>query len=191
MECTIREFDQIVIRGLKSTDPEIHSRCVHRVFYEDAELLLHSIQCSLFKGTVEYDELVNELYLYLSRNGWRLLDSFQGRNGARFSTWLSHVAWHYFMNYYKKGKRVDYLDDLSAFDLHVSTITVDDMRMDIEQALSRMTNKRYVSVIRLLIIEGRKTEEVAKMLDTSIQNIYNLKHRAIASFLELYQENNT
>ena len=61
------------------------------------------------------------------------------------------------------------------------------MRMDIERTLSRMKNDRYVAVIRLLIIEGRETEEVANILDTSIQNIYNLKHRAIAQFLELYQ----
>lgn len=187
MECTIREFDQMIIRGLKSSDPEVHSRCVYRIFYEDAKPLLSSIQFALFKGTIEYDELVNELYLYLSRNGWRILDSFQGRNGARLSTWLSHVSWHFFMNYYRKGNRVDYLDDLGVFDRQVSTISIDEMRMDIERTLSKMSNERYVSVIRLLIIEGRETEAVAKMLDTSIQNVYNLKHRAIASFIELYQ----
>lgn len=188
MECTIREFDQVIIRGLKSTDPDVQNRCVHRVFYEDVEPLLRSIQCSLFKGTVEYDELVSELYFFLARNNWKVLNSFTGRNGASLSTWLSHVAWRFFMAYYKKGNRVDYTDDISVFDRQVSTISVDEMRMDIEQTLSRMTNERYVSVIRLLIIEGRETEEVAKMLNTTIQNIYNLKHRAITSFIELYQE---
>ena len=189
MECTIREFDQVIIKGLKSTDPDVHKRCVHRVFYQDAEPLLRSIQNSLFKGTIEYDELVGELYLYLARNNWKVLDSFKGRNGASLSTWLSHVTWHYFMNQYKKGNRVDYTDDINTFDREVSTISIDEMRMDIEQTLSKMGNERYVSVIRLLVIEGRETEDVAKMLDTTIQNIYNLKHRAIARFIELYQEN--
>ena len=187
MECTIREFDQLVIRGLKSVDPEVHGQCVRRVFYEDAEPLLRSIQCDLFKGSVEYDELVNELYLYLSRNDWKILDSFQGRNGARLSTWLSHVTWHFFMNTRKRMGRIDYLDDMSPLDRHVSTISEEEMRLDIERTLSRMTNERYVAVIRLLIIEGYKTEDVAEMLGTTIQNVYNLKHRAIARFLEIYQ----
>lgn len=189
MECTIREFDQVIIRGLKSTDPDVQNRCVYRVFYEDAEPLLRSIQCSLFKGNIEYDELVCELYYFLAKDNWKVLNSFTGRNGASLSTWLSHVSWRYFIAKYKKGNRVDYTDDISVLDHQVSTITVNEMRMDIEQTLSRMTNERYVSVIRLLIIEGRETEDVAKMLNTTIQNIYNLKHRAIASFIEYYQEN--
>ena len=187
MECTIREFDQMVIRGLRSSDPEVHNRCVRRVFYEDAEPLLRSIQNSLFKGTVDYDELVSELYLYLSRNDWRILDSFQGRNGARFSTWLSHVAWHYFMNVRKRASRIEYRDDLSPLTARLSVVSTDEMRIDIERTLSRMSNKRYVAVIRLLIVEGRETEDVARLLDTSVQNVYNLKHRAIAQFLEIYQ----
>ena len=187
MECTIREFDQVIIRGLRSHDPEVHDHCVQRVFYEDLEPLLRSIQCSLFKGTVEYDELVNDLYLYLSCSDWKILDSFHGRNGARLSTWLSHVTWHHFLYVRKRDRRVDYFDDLTPFGRQVSTISSDEMRMDIERTLSRMKNDRYVAVIRLLIIEGRETEEVANILDTSIQNVYNLKHRAIAQFLELYQ----
>ena len=187
MECTIREFDQIIIRGLRSANPETRNCCVRRLFYEDLEPLLRNVQCSLFKGSVEYDELVNELYLFLSRNYWEILDSFQGRNGARLSTWLSHITWHYFMHTHKHESSVEYLDDISLLDRQVHTISKDEMRIDIERTLSRMTNERYVAIIRLLIIEGRRAEEVAWMMDTSIQNIYNLKHRAIAQFLETYQ----
>lgn len=187
MECTIREFDQMVIRGLRSSDPEVHSRCVHRVFYEDAGPLLRSVQNRLFKGTVDYDDLVSELYLYLSRNNWKILDSFQGRNGARLSTWLSHVAWRFFMNVRKRASRIEYRDDLNPLAHQLSVVSTDEMRLDIERTLSLMSNKRYVTVIRLLIIEGRKPEDVARLLGTSVQNVYNLKHRAIAQFLEIYQ----
>ena len=187
MGCTIREFDQIIIKGLHSADPETHNNCVRRLFYEDLEPLLRNVQCSLFKGSVEYDDLVNNLYLFLSRNNWKILDSFQGRNGARLSTWLSHITWHYFMHAHKRESRVEYLNDLTPLDRQVHTISKDEMRIDIERTLSRMNNERYVAVIRLLIIEGRKTEDVAKLMNTTIQNIYNLKHRAIKQFLEIYQ----
>lgn len=187
MECTIREFDQIIIKGLRSTDPKTHNHCVKRLFYEDLEPLLRSIQCSFFKGSVEYDEIVNELYLFLSRSNWSILDSFQGRNGARLSTWLCHITWRYFIYTYKRDSKVQYLDDLTPLDKQVHTISRDEMRIDIERTLSMMTNERYVAVIRLLIIEGRKNEDVAKLLDTTVENIYNLKHRAIAQFLRIYQ----
>lgn len=187
MKCTIREFDQLIIRGLRTVDSETHNRCVRRLFYDELEPLLRSIQRSLYKGSIEYDELVNELYLFLSRNNWRILESFQGRNGARISTWLSHIAWHYFLCAYKRESRIEYLDNLTPIDGHIYTITQDEMRIDIENTLSRMNNERYVFVIRLLIIEGRGTEEVAKLMGTTIQNIYNIKHRAIAQFLDIYK----
>ncbi|MBQ9184627.1 MAG: sigma-70 family RNA polymerase sigma factor [Bacteroidales bacterium] len=186
MECTIREFDLTLIRGLRSTDIAVHERCVRRVFYEDLETLLRSIQCSLFKGSIEYDDLVNELYLFLSRNNWKILDSFQGRGGARLSTWLSHVVWRYFMHAYKRESRMIYQEDHSKMDKQVYAISADEMRIDIEKTLSQMENKRYVLVIRLLIIEGHKAEDVAAMMNTTIQNIYNLKHRAIGQFLKIY-----
>lgn len=186
MECAIREFDKVLIRGLRSSDASVHELCVRRVFYEELEPLLRSVQCSLFKGTVEYDDLVNDLYLYLSRNNWKILDSFQGRCGAKLSTWLSQVVWHYFMKDYKRGRRIDYVDALTPFDSQVCTISAEEMRLDIEHTLARMPNERYVKVICLLIIEGRDANEVAGILDTSVQNVYLLKHRAIAQFLEIY-----
>ena len=187
MECTIRDFDQMMIRGLKSGDAHVQNRCVRRVFYEDLEGLIRTIQSSLYKGTVEYDELVGELYLFLAKDNWKILDSFTGRNGAKLSTWLSHVAWHYFMNAHKNANRTTYCYDMSVqFGKRVAVTTSDEMRIDVYNTLSKMPNQRYVAVIRLMIIEGRDSDEVAKMMGTTVQNIYNLKHRAISQFLEYY-----
>lgn len=189
MECTLREFDQALIRGLRSSDLSIRNQCAYRIFYEDLAPLLHQIQQSLFKGNIQYDDLVDELYLYLAQNNWKILDSFQGRNGARLCTWLSHVAWHYFLYSHQRAERIEYVDDLAVIEHRMPTISVEEMRMDIEHTLQQMKgNERYVAVIRLSIIEGRKSEEVAKLLNTSVQNVYNLKHRAIAKFLKLYDE---
>ena len=68
----------------------------------------------------------------------------------------------------------------------VAVTTSDEMRIDVYNTLSKMPNQRYVAVIRLMIIEGRDSDEVAKMMGTTVQNIYNLKHRAISQFLEYY-----
>ena len=66
----------------------------------------------------------------------------------------------------------------------------DDLRIqiaiDVNAVLSRMPNQRYEEIIRLLLIEGYSSQDVADMLDMKVENIYNLKHRSINQFIELY-----
>ena len=49
-----------------------------------------------------------------------------------------------------------------------------------------MQNRRYADIIRLLLIEGYPAQDVAEMLGMKVSNVYNLKHRAIVQFIELY-----
>ena len=49
-----------------------------------------------------------------------------------------------------------------------------------------MSNRRYAEIIRLLIVEGYGARDVADMLDMKVENVYNLKHRAIVQFIEQY-----
>ena len=66
----------------------------------------------------------------------------------------------------------------------------DDLRIqiaiDVNAVLSKMPNQRYAEIIRLLLIEGFSAQDVADMLDVKVENVYNLKHRAITQFIELY-----
>ena len=102
----VNHIDAEIIVGLKSSDSAIRDFYVNRLFYKELKPLLCTIQYSLFKGTVDYDELVNDLYIHLSRNNWSALDSYRGDNQARLSSWVSRVAWHYFMNSYRRLSRV-------------------------------------------------------------------------------------
>lgn len=66
----------------------------------------------------------------------------------------------------------------------------DDLRIqiaiDVNAVLLRMPNQRYAEIIRLLLIEGYAPHDVADILDIRVANVYNLKHRAITQFTELY-----
>lgn len=73
----INHIDAEIILGIKSSDPAISEFYVKRLFYIELKALLTTIQYSLYKGTIEYDELVNELYIHLSRNNWDALDSYR------------------------------------------------------------------------------------------------------------------
>lgn len=58
--------------------------------------------------------------------------------------------------------------------------------MDVKSTFGRMTNKRYVQVLQWMLVDGYNAAEVAGMLGTTTANVYNLKHRAIVNFIEVY-----
>jgi hypothetical protein len=58
-------------------------------------------------------------------------------------------------------------------------------RMDVEHLFSVMPNKRYVYVIRRLILEEADPRIVAEELQTNVDNLYNIKKRAISALTEI------
>ena len=53
--------------------------------------------------------------------------------------------------------------------------------MDVEALLFQMRNQRYAKVIRMLIIDDMEPEKVAQELAVTIDNLYNIKRRAMAA----------
>jgi hypothetical protein len=58
-------------------------------------------------------------------------------------------------------------------------------RMDIANLFGRMSNKRYVYVIRRLVLDDADPKDVAQELQVSVENLYNIKKRAIASMTQI------
>lgn len=179
----LNETDAIFVEGLRNGNNEISQQ----FFYKEIGGILHKIRMEVFRGNVDFDELVSELYLYLSRDKWTKLDGFNGKNGCRLRTWMIPVAWRYFMSIRERLLRTEKIDDNSGV---IRDSIRDDVRIqiaiDVNAVLSRMPNERYAEIIRLLLIEGYASQDVADMLDLRVENIYNLKHRAINQFIELY-----
>lgn len=179
----LNETDAIFIEALRNGNNEV-SRIF---FYKEIGGILHKIRMEVFRGNVDFDELVSELYLYLSRDNWTKLDGFDGKNGCRLRTWMIPVAWRYFMSIRERLLRTENIYDNSGF---IRDSIRDDLRIqmaiDVNAVLSRMPNQRYAEIIRLLLIEGYASQDVADMLNLRVENIYNQKHRAINQFIELY-----
>lgn len=177
----INNQDAIYVKALKMGNNEIS----RQFFYKEIGGILHKIRMEVFCGHIDFDELVNELYLYLSRDNWAKIDGFDGKNWCRLRTWMIPVAWRYFMSVRERLLSTENIEYAS------SGVSVrDDLRIqiaiDVNAVLSRMPNKRYAEIIRLLLIEGYAPQDVADMLDIRVENVYNLKHRAITQFTELY-----
>lgn len=179
----INSQDAFFIEALRNGDSEL----CRQFFYKEIVGILHRIRMEVFHGKVDLDEMVSELYIYLARDNWKKFDGFDGKNGCRLRTWMIPVAWRYFLSIQERLLNSENYEDNTAI---IGDSVCDDLRIqiaiDVNAVLSKMPNRRYAEIIRLLLIEGYAPADVADILDMKVDNVYNLKHRAIAQFIELY-----
>lgn len=57
--------------------------------------------------------------------------------------------------------------------------------MDINALLRQMRNQRYAKVIRMLMIDDMTPDEVAKAFYVTVDNLYNIKRRAMAALADV------
>lgn len=174
--------DTEYIAGLKSGNNHI----TKSFFYGLCNYLLNDIKFSLMDGNVDYDELVNELFLYLSKDNWRKLETFAGINGCSLCSWVTRITWRYFFKQRERlfGKAVLGIPDIQV-DKTSENLDIE-IAMDVNTTFERMPNKRYVQVLQWMLVEGYDADEVATKLNTTVANVYNIKHRAIVQFVEEY-----
>ena len=78
---------------------------------------------------------------------------------------------------------------ISSFKNTYNTELNIEIAIDVKRVMSLMKNERYADILRLMIIEGYSPEEVARKWNKTVDNIYNIKHRAIKEFLSIYNGN--
>lgn len=174
--------DQQIIESLIARD----ERVTKQFFLKDCRSLFMSIIRHVFSYEVDYEEFVNEFYLYLMENDAYRLKQFQGR--STIYQWMKVVAIRYFM-----AKR-DGLIDMEPKDTLSDSVIQDEAveeesamtaRMDVERLFALMPNKRYVYVIRRLVLQEAEPKVVAQELDTNVDNLYNIKKRAMAALTDV------
>lgn len=174
--------DQQIIEALIARD----ERVTRQFFFKSCRPLFLSIIRYVFSYEVDYDEFVNEFYLYLMEGDAFRLKQFQGR--STIYQWLKIIAIRYFVA--KRDSLIEMESKDSLLDSVVQTETVDTeksmtAKMDVERLFSLMPNSRYVYVIRRLILQEAEPKVVAQELGTNVDNLYNIKKRAIAALTEI------
>lgn len=133
----------------------------------------------VFDYEVKYDELVNELYVYLMKDDAAKLRNFQYR--CSLYQWLKILAVRFFVKKrdmmindssqeapYNKQEQADIAESDAA------------ASYDMERLLQAMPTKRYAYVIRKLVLEDCKPEDLARELNITTANLYNIKRRSMA-----------
>ena len=165
--------DREIIQGLIDHD----ERMTQDFFFKKCRPLFTTIIQYVFDYDVEYDEFVNELYLYLMDNDAQKLRSFGFRSSV--FQWLKTTAIRFFIK--KRNRLIDNNShELPSYDHPADGSSDKDAEDDLERLFSLMPNKRYVMVIRRLILDDVKPEILAKEMGTNTANLYNIRRRAMA-----------
>ena len=174
--------EQQIIDALIERD----ERVTKRFFFENCRPLFFSVSRHVFSYEVDYDEFVNEFYLHLMENDAYRLRQFQGRSSIY--QWMKIVAIRFFIS--KRDKMIDMESKDNLLEELVQRGTVDgesnmNSKIDVEYMLSLMSNRRYVYVLRRLILHDAEPNVVACELGVNVDNLYNIKKRAIAALTEI------
>ena len=167
--------DQEIIKGLIKRD----NRVTTEFFFEKCRPLFCKIINLVFDYEVDYDEFVNELYVYLMEDDAQKLRSFEYRSSVYM--WLKILAIRYFIK--KRGRMIDVNPQNPPYDGPEQADEANSdgtAEGDIERLFSQMTTERYVYVIKKLMLEDWEPERLAKEMMITTANLYNIKRRAMA-----------
>lgn len=172
--------DQEIIKGLIERDEYV----TKDFFFVKCKPLFYSIINIVFDYEVEYDELVNELYLYLMEDDAAKLRNFEYRSSVY--QWLKVIAIRFFIK--KRARMIDNTSGEPPYDKQDQIAASESdvaVEYDIERLFEAMPTKRYVYVIRRLILEDCEPEELAREMNITTANLYNIKRRSMAQLTRI------
>jgi hypothetical protein len=171
--------EQEIIEGLVNRDKQI----TEDFFFGNCRPLFYSVMKFVFNYEVEYDEMVNELYLYLMEDDAAKLRNFQYRSSVY--QWLKILSIRFFIK--RRARMIDSCSHETPYDRQGHTVQESDTfaEYDLERLFEAMPTKRYVYVIRRLILEDCEPEELALDMNITIANLYNVKRRSMAQLTRI------
>lgn len=125
------------------------------------------------------NDLVSDFYIFLQQNDWEKLRQF--RFESKLQTWINLVASRYFLKKYaielkERGREHTPIDSIAAFvDENTEQCLV---RSEILEAISLLKDKRSQKII-ILGLQGFDSSEIADILNTTTNNVYVIRSRAI------------
>ena len=171
--------DQEIIKGLIARD----NRVTEEFFFVKCRPLFMSVMRQVFDYEVEYDEMVSELYIYLMEDDAIKLRNFEYRSSVY--QWLKILSIRFFIK--KRSRMIENTSQETPYDgrnqmAAPETVTSDGG--DLDRLFKAMPTKRYVYVIRRLVLDDCNPEQLAQEMNITTANLYNIKRRAMAQLTQ-------
>ena len=158
-----------------------HQAIVH-LFYKKCLPTFQYHIYKLFPYREDVRDLVDEFFLYLFEDDWRRLRTFD-ETRASLATWMSVTSYRFFKSY--KHSKIDSNGLISISDKWESFVgdwvqSYDaGLMMDINNAISTITNERDREIAKLIFIEDKEFQVIADRFDLSIDYVYTVKNRLV------------
>ena len=180
-----------IINGLLARDNKI----TQVFFFTKCRPMLHNIIHNVFRDKADYEELVNDLYLYLMEKDGRRLRSFgqndpedneQNTSFALFK-WLKTTAWRYFADRAEHEQSIEERrkfvvdEDGEELDVDVEDKSSKDPGIDIDAEIyfDMIKLERDREVLKKYFVEDLEPDVISEKLGISKENMYNIKKRAL------------
>ena len=134
-------------------------------------------------------EFMNDIYLHIltpdADTGLCKLEKFKFE--STLYQWLKTTAIRFCLKLKTDGIVIDdeSQEPLDNRNRHTDSTESSQAKMDVDNLLCQMKNQRYAKVIRMLMIEDMTPDEVAKELFVTVDNLYNIKRRAMAALAKV------
>lgn len=156
-------------------------------FYEKFSSTFQYHIYNLFPYKVDVMELVNEFFLYLYKDDWHRLRTYDG--SVKLVTWVSVVSFRFFKNY--KHSMIDYNGLITISDKW-DKLRIDwyqenkrDLIIDINNAISQITGERNKKIARRLFLDDVAYECIADEFGLSVDYVYTIKNRLLNKLKEI------
>lgn len=177
--------DKEIVAALIAHDPRVTAQ----FFYRDCRPLFMSVIRRVFgEQIVDYNEIISELYILLMEDDARRLQQFNFE--STLYQWLKTISIRHCLRLKMQSRVIDDVSNEPLDNTYPQPEKAEDSqaKMDVEALLLTMKNQRYATVIRMLMIEDKTAEEVANELSVTVDNLYNIKRRAMAALVDVAQK---
>ena len=174
--------DPEIVQALIDHDPKVTAK----FFYKDCRPLLLSIIRKVFDSQiVDYDEIISELYIHLMEDDARRLRQFNF--DSSLFQWLKTICIRHCLKLKAKNEVIETEcnEPLCNSNREEDCVEMSQAKQDVEALLNQMKNQRYAKVIQMLMIDEKKPEDVAEALSVTVDNLYNIKRRAMAALADV------
>lgn len=177
--------DRELVAMLLANDKE----AVEYVFFHRCNGMFAHIINSVFKTQGKKEELVTELYLFLSENDWKLLRMFEFRSGL--NTWLTVVAVRFFKKKHFSQTKIVSMDPQLLVEIRKDETDnfniIDEMsRLELYKAIDKLEKPRERYAL-LAELSGKNAEEIAEDMQCTVSAVYNLTKKARVAIKEFFK----
>lgn len=169
-------MEKDIIDSLVNKDGAI----TQRFFYQNCRPLFYKLIGDIFTTHVDYDELVNELYVHLMEDDARRLRSFNG--DSSIYQWMKKVAYNFFLDLKLHRRVIENKSNDSLYEKRDELVdsSEQEAQMDVATLIDQIENERYRMVLQKVVIEGMDYDELSEITGLKKSNLYNIKKRAMA-----------